>query len=237
MLYRLAVLAAALVLTAGSSLWAEQPGERELALGREAMIRHDYAGAVEHLTAAVRALDQGAGREISAEAWLQLGQAQMIGLGQAEEALEAFEKSAGLAANPASAWLWASVAAEKLGRWEEAGLYKTRALAPRAMSVPLSAAEPLRPLEVPAAPPPVPPAAPEPEKKPEPEEKQEEPSAFQHFFGPKEPAPEEQAKPEEKPEEKKAEPKKKADAFQHFFGEKENKDETKEQPEPEKPPL
>ena len=228
---RLVVLAAVLVLAAGS-LWAEPPGERELALGREAMIRHDYPGAVEHLTAAVRALDPGTGREVVAEAWLQLGQARMIGLGQTEEALEAFQKSAGLAANPASAWLWASAAAEKLGRWDEAGLYKTRALAPGAMSVPLSAAEPLRPREVPAAPPmepppvqPVQPAAPEPEKK-------EEPSAFQHFFGPKEPAPEEQAKPEEK----KTEPKKKADAFQHFFGEKEKK-ETKEQPEPEKPPL
>ena len=159
MLCRITVLAFALAFAAGS-LWAEPPGERELALGREAVIRHDYPGAVEHLTAAVRALDPGTGREAAAEAWLQLGQARLVGLGRPEEALEAFEKSAGLAANPATAWLWASVAAEKLGRSEEAGLFKTRALAPGAMSVPLSAAEPLRPREVPAAPPP------EPEKPP-----------------------------------------------------------------------
>lgn len=152
MLCRFTVLAAVLVFAAGSS-WAGPPGERELALGRQAMIRHDYPGAVEHLTAAVRALDPGAGREAAAEAWLELGQARMIGLGQTKEALEAFQKSAGLAAYPATAWLWASVAAEKLGRSEEAGLYKTRALAPGAMSVPLSAAEPLRPREVPTEPP------------------------------------------------------------------------------------
>jgi tetratricopeptide (TPR) repeat protein len=190
---------AVLFLLAAVSLWAEIPGERELALGREALAQRDYSTAAEHLTAATAALDPQSQRELLAEAWLQLGMADLAGLDQPEEALAAFRKSAELAANPASAWLWASTAAEKLRRAEEAAEYKARALAPPAPPKPTPEA---KPEPAPAAAP----QAPAPAK----------PDAFQHFFGPKEPA---AAQPAPPPQAAPAEPVKKGDAFQHMFGE------------------
>jgi tetratricopeptide (TPR) repeat protein len=189
MLRRLFLFAVTLLLAA-ISLWAESPGERELALGREALAKREYGAAAEHLTAATAALDPQGQREMLAEAWLQLGMADLAGLDRPEEALTAFRRSADLAANPASAWLWASTAAEKLGRAEEAAEYKARALAPPA------------------------PPKPAPEPKPEPAPAPPKEDAFQHFFGPKEPV---AAQPVPPPQ---AAPVKKGDAFQHMFGEK-----------------
>jgi tetratricopeptide (TPR) repeat protein len=185
---------AVLFLLAAVSLRAESPGERELALGREALAQRDYSTAAEHLTAATAALDPQGQREMLAEAWLQLGMADLAGLDRPEEALAAFRKSAELAANPASAWLWASTAAEKLGKAEEAAEYKARALAP------------------PAPPKPKPAPAPEPAAPAKPD-------AFQHFFGPKEKEPA-AAQPAPPPQAAPAEPVKKGDAFEHMFGEK-----------------
>jgi tetratricopeptide (TPR) repeat protein len=187
---RLFLFAVTLILAA-VSLWAESPGERELALGREALAKREYGNAAEHLTAATAALDPQGQREMLAEAWLQLGMADLAGLDRAEEALAAFRKSAELAANPSSAWLWASTAAEKLGRAEEAAEYKARALAPPAPPAPA-------PAPAPAAP--------------------QKPDAFQHFFGPKEKEPA-AAQPTPPPQAAPAEPLKKGDAFQHMFGE------------------
>jgi tetratricopeptide (TPR) repeat protein len=191
---RLFVLAANLFLVT-ATLRAESPGERELALGRQSLARRDYGTAAEHLAAATAALDPQKERDALAEAWLQLGVADLTGLDRPEDALAAFRKSAGLSGSP-SAWLWASTAAEKLGRAEEARDYKARAIGSPQPPVTLEAA--------PAPPPPTEPAA---EKKPD---------AFQHFFGPKEPAEPPAAAPVEAAP---AEPVKKGDAFQHLFGE------------------
>lgn len=205
------VFAAVLVLTGSSPLDAEEgAGARDLTLGREALARQDYALAVEHLERGVLTLDPVRDAELAADVWLQIGIAWLNALDHPEHALPAFVASAGSAADPSTAWLWASVTAEKLGRTEEALIYRARALSPQT-SAPTMPTTP----------------APEPVEAP-----QEKPDAVQHFFGPEaaeEPAP--AVKPADPPEEKKE----KVDAFEYFFGEKE-KDEPKAEGE-EKPPA
>jgi tetratricopeptide (TPR) repeat protein len=267
MLRRLAALvvfAAVLALTGPPLLGAEEgTGARDLALGREALARQDYALAVDHLERAVLTLDPVRDAAVVADVWLQVGIAWLNGLDHPEHALPAFVASAGSAADPSTAWLWASVTAEKLGRTEEALIYRARALSPQTPAPTMS-----------ATPAPAPEPAPEPAPAPGPvEAPQEKPDAIQHFFGPKsdepapapepqqaeengEPAVEAEAPPQEPPadavqyffgpeaveeparEVKPAEPaeekKEKVDAFEHFFGEKE-KDEPQEEGE-EKPP-
>jgi tetratricopeptide (TPR) repeat protein len=210
---RLFILAASLFLIA-ASVRAESPGQRELDRGRQSLARRDYGTAAEHLAKATAALDPRKEREALAEAWLQLGVADLTGLDRPEEALAAFRKSAELSGNP-SAWLWASTTAEKLGRTEEAREYKARAIGSPQPSVTVEAAPPPQapeniPGPTPAEPAPVAQAAPPPVAEPAAEKK---PDAFQHFFGPKEPA----ALP---PAAAPVEPVKKGGAFQHLFGEK-----------------
>ena len=232
---RLFVLAASLflILITAATLRAESPGERELSLGRQSLARRDYGTAAEHLAAATAALDPQKEREALAEAWLQLGVADLAGLDRPEDALAAFRKSAELSGSP-SAWLWASMAAEKLGRAEEARDYKARAIGSPQPPVTLEAAPapppptkkapeiipgptPVEPAPVAqAAPAPVPEAvAPVAQPAPEPVAEKK-PDAFQHFFGPKEPAAPPAAAPAEAAP---VEPVKKGDAFQHLFGE------------------
>ena len=237
---------------------AQSGGVGELAFGREAFAQKDWITAIEHFSRATGALDPQKDREALADAYLQLGLSYLTGLDRPAQALPAFVKSAGLAASPATAWIWASMAADELGRTEEAAQYKERALPPSVareepappVSVEVQAAEPepvpavREPEPVPAPVPPAPPAAetqsvpaaaaeplvPE----PRPEARPTEPDAFQHFFGGKKDGkPAEKAKPEpvaeKKPEEKKV------DAFDYFFGKKKKADEKKPQ-EPEAPP-
>ncbi len=128
----------ALVLAGAPSRAVEGAGQRELAQGREAAARQDHAAALKHFKAAQAALDPAEEGEALADAWLQFGLTLLNGLDLLESALPAFVTSAGLARAPSTAWLWASVAAEKLGRAEEAATYKARALAPPA-PVPRSA--------------------------------------------------------------------------------------------------
>lgn len=259
MQYRRIGLAATLFFAA-LALRAESPGQRELAAGREALARSEHAAAAEHFRAATAALDPVGEKEALAEAWLQLGIAELTGLDRAEDALAAFEKSAELAANPSSAWLWASTAAEKLGRSDEAAELKARALKPPSPPPPAVEPTPTAPAkadafqhffgakdsktpaktppapEAPAASPP-PPSAPQAEPPPE-------KAVFQTLFGenrPDRPEGARQAQAEgEQGREKQAEtkqeaarkaaPAKKGDAFRHFFGET-KKDETKDGPE------
>ena len=193
---------------------AQSGGERDLALGREALARKDYIAALEHLSRATGALDPERERESLADAWLQLGLTYLNGLDRPEQALAAFVKSAEGAASPESAWLWASMAAEKLGRTDEAARYKARAI------------------------PPTPSPAPEPTPKPEPAaDSKEKPDAFRHFFGGKK-KDEAAAKPGEKKPEPEVEkkPGEKVDAFEYFFGKK-RKEKKEEEKEPaEEPP-
>jgi tetratricopeptide (TPR) repeat protein len=218
----------ALVLAGTPSRAEEGTGHRELAQGREAAARQDHVAALKHFKAALSSLDPAEDGEALAEAWLQFGLTLLNGLDLPESALPAFQTSAGLAKAPSTAWLWASVAAEKLGRAEEAATYKTRALAPAA---------------------PVPAPAPEPAPVPEPtveEAPGEKPNAVQHFFGEAaaqpepEPVPEEPAAPAAQPEAPAApdKPKETVDAVQYFFGEKEPAAETApEAATEEKPPA
>lgn len=202
----------ALVL-AGAPSWAEEgTGHQELAQGREAAARQDHVAALKHFKAAIASLDPAADGEDLADAWLQYGLTLLNGLDLPESALPAFQTSAGLAKAPSTAWLWASVAAEKLGRAEEAATYKARALAPPA-PVPAPAPAPVpeaRPVE------PAPQPTPEPAVEETPAEK---PDAVQHFFGEAavqpEPAPV-PAAPSEKPAAEA--PPVETDAVQHFFG-------------------
>jgi hypothetical protein len=143
-----------------------------------------------------------------AAGWLERGITLLTGPGSDAEALAAFVRAAELAERPATPWLWASAAAERLGRFEEAGQYKARALAP--------------PRE-PASAPPAPASAPLPAS---PKTGSSEPSA--------EPAGEAKAEVEPAADEK--DEKEEVDAFQYFFGKKrERKPEPEE--EPAKPPL
>jgi hypothetical protein len=220
----------ALFLVAAASQ-AQSGGERDLALGREALARKDYIAALEHLSRATGSLDPERDREILADAWLDLGLTYLNGLDRPEQALAAFLKSAEGAASPESAWLWASVAAEKLGRTEEAARFKTRAIRPTrapepepaVKSIPVASVEPIHP-------------APKPEPAAEPEPPKEKPDAFRHFFGGKK-KDERTAKPEEKkpaPEVEKKEGEK-VDAFDYFFGKK-RKEKKEEEEKPAEPP-
>jgi tetratricopeptide (TPR) repeat protein len=222
------VLTLAVLGFAGSSFGAEESaGARDLARGREHLARRDYPAAVEHLKSAVRGLDPTRDAAALGDAWLQLGIAYLNGLGQPEEALPAFLASAATSPEPSTAWLWASVTAENLGRREEAIAYRTRAVArPAAAPAPPSASAP-----------PMQELAPEPQPAPVEAAPSEQPDAIQHFFGPEtaevkkeEAAPEAKPGPQDRAQEKAKE--KKVDAFEHFFGEK------KETPpeENEKPP-
>lgn len=189
--------------------------EDHAALGREALARADYRGAAEHLEAASRALE-GGDREKLSQVQIDLGVAYLTGLSRPDDALRAFVRAADLTAHPASAWLWASTAAEALGQGPEAARY--RALALGRKPAPPAAAEPA------AAPAPVvepePASQPEPASEPEPNAKpamaeaepaqepqadpeSEKPSAFDHFFGANEKAPVRPAEGKVSKEEKK----------------------------------
>jgi tetratricopeptide (TPR) repeat protein len=206
---------ALLLLAAGAQ--AQGDGERDLALGREALARKDYIAALEHLSRATGALDPERERGALADAWLQLGLTYLNGLDRPEPALAAFLKSAETGSSPQSAWLWASEAAEKLGRTEEAAQYKARAIPPAPIPAPAPA------------------AAPEPAPAVEPTERKEKPDAFRHFFGGKKknerPAKPEEKKPEAEMETKEGET---VDAFEYFFGKK--RKEKKEEEKPAEPP-
>lgn len=190
------VLAAAVLACAGLPSWADAGGgARDLSEGREALARQDYPAAVERLRSAVRTLDPAREGAALGDAWLQLGIAYLKGQGQPEEALRAFLQSAATSPEPSTAWLWASAAAEKLGRTQEATTYQTRAVQPP----PAPVAEKPAPQPQPAE------AAPA-----------EKPDAVQHFFGEAEPAKQEKAKDEKDVKDPKDG--KKVDAIDHFFG-------------------
>lgn len=247
----IAVLVLAVMAFAGLPLRAEEgTGQRELALGREAAARQDHGTAMKHFDAALLALDPTEDMEVLAEVWMRIGLTSLNALGDPEAALTAFLASATLSPEPATAWLWASVTAEKLGRAQDAATYKEEALARPA---PVPVPEPAPVAEVPPAQPsPAPVASAPAAQAPAEDASSEEPDAVQHFFGaegqkPKEPTrkrdrkddlpavpaaePESSAKPEEKKET--------VDAVQYFFGEKQE-GETKtgdETPAEEKPPA
>jgi tetratricopeptide (TPR) repeat protein len=169
-------------------------------------------------------------------------------------ALSHFERAAATldGGQKADAYLWAALAAEKLGRQEQAERYKTLALAPVPAPVASERVEAKRsesrepqdtlPVE------PVPVAAPAAEVK-APEAPKEEPDAFFHLFGrkgaktPRKDRPTaaaEKAGEQQKKEEVKDKPE--VDAFQYFFGRREKSEDKREKeggaPEPsEKPPL
>jgi tetratricopeptide (TPR) repeat protein len=63
-----------------------------------------------------------------ADAWFDLGAAHLAA-GDDAQALAAFTRSAQLAPTPANAWLWAALAAERLGRASEAARDRDLALA------------------------------------------------------------------------------------------------------------
>jgi tetratricopeptide (TPR) repeat protein len=230
------VLAAALLATMGSPVRAEEiEGTRALARGREALAQRDYTGAIEHLRTAVHTL-QSDGMALG-DAWLQLGIAYLKGQGDSAMALRAFLQSAAVAPDPSTAWLWAGMAAEKLGHPDEAAAFRQRALPPAPAPAPPPPAPAVT--EKPAPPAETPAPAPQPQPQPKPAEAApaEKPDAVQHFFG--------EAEPEKKPEKAKAEDKdaqdnkdkkdgKKVDAIDHFFG---GQKPPQDQAEPEKPPV
>lgn len=112
------------------------------ALGRAALGRADYPAAVEHLEAASRELE-GGNRETLSHVQIDLGIAYLTGLAKPAEALRAFVRAADLAANPATAWIWASTAALQLGDSEESERYKRLALGTRLASPDPPAPEPV----------------------------------------------------------------------------------------------
>jgi tetratricopeptide (TPR) repeat protein len=224
----LPLLALAVIALAGPPLEAHEAAgaRRNLAQGRDALARKDYPAALAHLRSAVSSFDPKRDREELGDAWLQLGIASLNGLGKPEEALPAFLASAAASPEPSTAWLWASVAAEKLGRMDEAAAYRLRAVPPPTPTAPPAPVAEAPALAAPAAEP-VPQASPEPAV----QAPVEKPDAVQHFFGEAEPrqkAKDEKDGKDEKDEEKKDE--KKVDAFDYFFGE-------KEKPAEEKPPA
>lgn len=189
--------------------------EDHAALGREALARADYRGAAEHLEAASRALE-GGDREKLSQVQIDLGVTYLTGLSRPDDALRAFVRAADLAAHPASAWLWASTAAEALGQAPEAARYRALALgrkpAPPAVAEPAPAPAPV--VEPEPASQPEPASEPEPNAKPavaeaEPAQEpqaapeSEKPSAFDHFFGANEKAPVRPAEGKASKEEKK----------------------------------
>ncbi|HEX2642972.1 MAG TPA: hypothetical protein VHU81_08255 [Thermoanaerobaculia bacterium] len=156
-------------------------------------------------------------------------------------ALSHFERAAATldGGQKADAYLWAALAAEKLGRKEEAERYKTLALAP----VPAPAAserveakrsESLEPQDTL-------PVEPVPAAAPAAEAPKEKPDAFRHFFGREEAkAPAKEGPATEKKEKEEVKDKPEVDAFQYFFGRREKKEDKKEDEAPEsseKPPV
>jgi tetratricopeptide (TPR) repeat protein len=195
---------------AGAAL-AQTDGARELAQGKEAYARRDYPKAAEHFRRAVKALDEGQERARLADAYLQLGMTQLVGLGAPREALTAFLGSTAFSGEPATAFLWAALAAERLGQTADSARYKDLALLPPGEALAEAGPEP----EAPA------PAA------------EAKPDAFQHFFGPKGESEKPAAAVEKDGKDKKDEEDKKdaekVDAFEYFFGNK-KKPESEEKP-------
>jgi tetratricopeptide (TPR) repeat protein len=104
-------------------------GERDLALGLAAYAGQRYEEAVEHLSQAIGELSRGESRAALAEAYLRLGMTYLVGLESPGQALPAFLRSAELGTEPATAYLWASLAARKLGDAGAAERLETQALA------------------------------------------------------------------------------------------------------------
>ena len=127
----LVCLASALALPAGA--------QDHAALGSAALAKADYRGAAEHLEAASRELE-GGDRERLSQVQIDLGLAYLIGLGRPADALRAFVRAADLAANPATAWLWASASARELGEVQESERYRRLALGRRSAAEPAGAA-------------------------------------------------------------------------------------------------
>jgi hypothetical protein len=179
---------------------------------------------VGHLSKAVQALGGAGEREVLAEAYLRLGMAQLVGLAAPAQALPAFLSSAELAGEPATAYLWAALAAEKLGQADVAGRLEAKALT----AVTPAAPAPVQP-SAPAVAPAMPAAPTAPAVKAEETAPAPQPDAFQYFFGGEKEAPRKEARPTEaqKPtrEEGQGEgqEEEKVDAFQYFFGKKKPK--------------
>ena len=96
--------------------------------GLEAMARSDWSTAARELAAAADAFSLD-GRVVELATTLEdLGTVQLSGLGDPVAALASFERAAAIAERPASAWLWAALAAEQAGRPALAKVYKQRAL-------------------------------------------------------------------------------------------------------------
>lgn len=127
----LVCLASALALPAGA--------QDHAALGSAALAKADYRGAAEHLEAASRELE-GGDRERLSQVQIDLGLAYLTGLGRPADALRAFVRAADLAANPATAWLWASASARELGDVQESERYRRLALGRRSAAEPAGAA-------------------------------------------------------------------------------------------------
>ncbi|HVR97673.1 MAG TPA: hypothetical protein VMW27_13725 [Thermoanaerobaculia bacterium] len=205
---RRALLLAVFAVSLSGTAFAQTEGARELALGKEAYARRDYPAAVGHFGRAVATLDARQERAGLADAYFQLGLTQLVGLGASREALAAFLGSTAFAEQPASAFLWAALAAERLGQAEASARYKALALQP-----PGGNAQPEARVEaVPAAPEPAPAPAPAPEVK--------EADAFQHFFGPKGETEKPAAAPAEETPKEDATDEEEVDSFQYFFGKK-----------------
>ena len=170
------------------------------------------------------------------------------GRGDFAAALTLFEQAAASleAGQKGDAYLWAALAAERLGHKEQAERYKTLALAPipapaASERVEAKRSESLEPQDTLPVEPPVPVAAPAAEAKaPETPKEKEKPDAFQHFFGREEakaPAKKEPAA-EKKEKEEVVKDKPEVDAFQYFFGRREKKEKQDEPAESsEKPPA
>ena len=171
------------------------------------MARRDYPRAVEHLRSAVRDLDSARGGMALGDAWLQLGIAYLKGQEDPALALRAFLQSAEASPDPSTAWLWASMAAEKLGHGDEAAAFRMRAVPPAPAAV---TEKPTPAVEKPAP-------APQPQSaEAAPAQK---PDAVQHFFGEAEPAkPEKAEATKDGKDSKDKKDGKKVDAIDHFFG-------------------
>jgi len=177
------------------------------ALGREALSRADYPAAVDHLEAASRELE-GGNRDALSQVQIDLGIAYLTGLARPADALRAFVRAADLAANPASAWLWASTAAAQLGDQGEAERYKRLALGRRLAPPAPAAPEPVAAPEPPKSAAPVAAQAAEPAVA---AEKVAAPSAEPKAKDPQD-SKDEKKKPEAAPEAKPT-----GSAFDHFF--------------------
>ncbi len=139
------LLLTASVATAANDLAGEVLRARELVAAGET------AAAVDLLEQVAGTLDSSAGDQ-AAEARLELGVA-FLSAGEAGRALVAFLQSAEVAASPATAWIWASVAAEELGLDRESATYRRRALAGGAAPAPSEtpSSEPSAPASPPAS--------------------------------------------------------------------------------------